>query len=89
MFQTPFADQIRHEAGIPTMAVGNITTRPSEHDPRVAAAPTSCVLARPHLKNPNWTMFAAENQGFVMPWPKQYFGRPHGPLKKKNAATAS
>src|SRR5256884_9124765 len=25
-FQTPFADRIRHEAGIPTLAVGNISS---------------------------------------------------------------
>lgn len=72
MFQTPFADQIRHEAGIPTMAVGAITSDEQVNTILASGRADLCVLARPHLKNPNWTMFAAENQGYVMPWPKQY-----------------
>ncbi|MEO8878056.1 MAG: bifunctional salicylyl-CoA 5-hydroxylase/oxidoreductase, partial [Polyangiaceae bacterium] len=72
MWQTHFADQIRHEAGIPTMAVGAISSEEQVNTILVAGRADLCVLARPHLKNPNWTMFAAENQGFMMPWPKQY-----------------
>ncbi|MGH7284384.1 MAG: FAD-dependent monooxygenase, partial [Polyangiaceae bacterium] len=72
MFQTPFADQIRHEAGIPTMTVGAITSDEQVNTIIASGRADLCVLARPHLKNPNWTIFAAENQGFVMPWPKQY-----------------
>ena len=72
MYQTPFADQIRHEAAIPTMAVGAISSEEQVNTILVAGRADLCVLARPHLKNPNWTIFAAENQGFVMPWPKPY-----------------
>ena len=72
MWQTHFSDQIRHEAGIPTMAVGAISSEEQVNTILVAGRADLCVLARPHLKNPNWTMFASENQGFVMPWPRPY-----------------
>ncbi|MEO7111035.1 MAG: bifunctional salicylyl-CoA 5-hydroxylase/oxidoreductase [Polyangiaceae bacterium] len=72
MWQTHFADQIRHEAAIPTMAVGAISSEEQVNTILVAGRADLCVLARPHLKNPNWTMFAAENQGFMIPWPHPY-----------------
>jgi anthraniloyl-CoA monooxygenase len=72
MWQTHFADQIRHEAAIPTMAVGAISSDEQVNTILVAGRADLCVLARPHLKNPNWTILAAENQGFVIPWPRQY-----------------
>ena len=35
MFQTPFSEQVRNEARVATMCVGNITTRgPGQHHPR-------------------------------------------------------
>ncbi len=72
MWQTHFADQIRHEAKIPTMTVGAISSEEQVNTILVAGRADLCALARPHLKNPNWTMFAAENQGFMIPWPQQY-----------------
>lgn len=72
MWQTHFADQIRHEAGIATMAVGAISSEEQVNTILVAGRADLCVLARPHLKNPNWTIFAAENQGFMIPWPQPY-----------------
>lgn len=73
MFQTPFADRIRNEAGIATMAVGNITE--TDHINSIIAAGRAdlCALARPHLSDPNFTLHAAAKLGYAgQPWPKQY-----------------
>jgi anthraniloyl-CoA monooxygenase len=59
MFQTPFADRIRNEAGIATMAVGNIY-EPDHVNSILAAGRADLVaLARPHLVDPMWTLRAA------------------------------
>jgi anthraniloyl-CoA monooxygenase len=73
MFQTPFADRIRNEAGIATMAVGNIF-EPDHVNSIVAAGRADlCALARPHLADPYWTLRAAALQGFAaQAWPPQY-----------------
>jgi anthraniloyl-CoA monooxygenase len=73
MFQTPFSDRIRNEAGIPTIAVGNIT-EPDQVNSIIAAGRADlCALARPHLADPNWTLRAAAQLGYTaQPWPVQY-----------------
>jgi anthraniloyl-CoA monooxygenase len=73
MFQTPFADAIRNEAGIATMAVGNITD-PDQVNSIVAAGRADLVaLARTHLSDPHFTLHAAARLGYArQPWPKQY-----------------
>ncbi|MEP6691458.1 MAG: bifunctional salicylyl-CoA 5-hydroxylase/oxidoreductase, partial [Gemmatimonadaceae bacterium] len=73
MFQTPFSDRIRNEAGIPTIAVGNIT-EPDQVNGIIAAGRADlCALARPHLSNPNWTLHAAAQLGYrAQWWPVQY-----------------
>jgi anthraniloyl-CoA monooxygenase len=59
MFQTPFSDKIRNEAGLKTMAVGNIT-EPDQANAILASGRADLVaLARPHLIDPNWTLRAA------------------------------
>jgi anthraniloyl-CoA monooxygenase len=73
MFQTPFADRIRNEAGIPTIAVGAIYE--ADHGNSIIAAGRAdlCAIARPHLANPAWTLNEAAKIGyFDMAWPKQY-----------------
>ena len=73
MFQTPFADRIRNEAGIPTMAVGNIQSWDQVNTIIVAGHADLCVLARPHLFDPYFTLHAAAQQEFFdVPWPDQY-----------------
>lgn len=72
LYQTPFADRIRHEAGIPTMTVGNITSYADVNSILVAGRADLCVLARAHLFDPYWTHHAAVEQGHKLPWPKQY-----------------
>ncbi len=72
LFQTPYADRVRHEADIPTMTVGNISTYADVNSILVAGRADLCVLARAHLYDPYWTHRAAVEQGYALPWPKQY-----------------
>ena len=73
MFQTPFADRIRNEAGIPTMALGNIQNWDQVNTIIVSGHADLCVLARPHLFDPYFTLHAAAAQGYHdMRWPDQY-----------------
>jgi len=72
LFQTPFSDRIRHEAGIPTMTVGNIASWADVNSIIAAGRADLCVLARAHLYDPYWTRHAAYEQGYELPWPNQY-----------------
>jgi anthraniloyl-CoA monooxygenase len=73
MFQTPFSDRIRNEAGIATMAVGNIYEVDHVNSIIAAGRADLCCLGRPHLWDPYWTLRAAAQQGYDgLPWPKQY-----------------
>jgi anthraniloyl-CoA monooxygenase len=73
MFQTPFADRIRNEVGIATMAVGNIT-EPDHLNSFIAAGRADlCALGRPHLSNPHFALHAAAAFSYTeQAWPKQY-----------------
>ncbi len=73
MYQTPFADRVRNESGIPTIAVGAISE--ADHVNSIVAAGRAdlCAVARPHLANPAWTLTEAAKIGYtVMNWPRQY-----------------
>lgn len=73
MFQTPWSELIRNEAGIPTMTVGAITTADQVNTIVASGRADLCVLARPHLADPYWTLHAAAAQGWdAQPWPVQY-----------------
>jgi anthraniloyl-CoA monooxygenase len=73
MFQTPFAERIRLEAGIGTMAVGNIYEADHVNSILAAGRADLCLLARPHLWNPHWIMHAAAELDFADQWwPPQY-----------------
>ncbi len=73
MWQTPFADKIRNELGIATMAVGNIYEPDHVNSIIASGRADLCAIARPHLANPAWTLEAAARQGFRSQWwPKQY-----------------
>ncbi len=71
-FQTPFADRIRHEVGIPTMAVGNISSYTDVNSTLAAGRADLCVLARAHLWDPYWARHAAHELGYALPWPDPY-----------------
>jgi len=72
LYQTPFSDRIRYEAGIPTMTVGNIASYDDVNSILTAGRADLCVLARGHLFDPYWTRHAAYEQGYDLPWPDQY-----------------
>jgi anthraniloyl-CoA monooxygenase len=73
MFQTPFADRIRNEAKVATMAVGNIFEADHVNSIVMAGRADLCCLARPHLADPYWTLHAAAELGHrEQPWPVQY-----------------
>jgi anthraniloyl-CoA monooxygenase len=75
MFQTPFADQVRNEARVNTMAVGNIY-EPDHVNSILAAGRADLVaLARPHLVDPMWTLRAAAAQDYRKQFvPPPYLG---------------
>jgi anthraniloyl-CoA monooxygenase len=72
LFQTPFADRIRHDAGIHTMAVGNISSYTDVNTIIAAGRADLCLLARAHLFDPYWTRHAAFMQQYDVPWPEPY-----------------
>ena len=73
LFQTPFADKIRNEVGIPTIAVGAISDADQANSVLAAGRADLCAVARPHLADPAWTLHEAAKMGFSgVPWPKQY-----------------
>ena len=73
MFQTPFSDRIKNEAGLATMAVGNITEVDHVNSILLAGRADLVALARPHLADPYWTLHAGiqagDTAGF---WPLPY-----------------
>ncbi|RIK98308.1 MAG: bifunctional salicylyl-CoA 5-hydroxylase/oxidoreductase [Proteobacteria bacterium] len=59
MFQTPFSDQVRNEAAVATMCVGNITSADQVNTILAAGRADLVALARPHLVDPAFTLKAA------------------------------
>jgi anthraniloyl-CoA monooxygenase len=73
MYQTPFADQIRNEIGLATMAVGAITEADQVNNIIASGRADLCALARPHLSDPYWTLHAAIETGYkAIQWSPQY-----------------
>ena len=74
-FQTPFADRIRNEVGMPTIAVGAIASYDDVNTIVLAGRADMCALARPHLYDPHWTLHAAAEQDYAgdgVEWVPQY-----------------
>ena len=73
MFQTPFSEMIRNEVGIPTIAVGNITTADQVNTIVAAGRADICAIARLHLTNPHFTLMASAEYGYgAQVWPSPY-----------------
>ena len=73
MFQTPFADRIRNEAGIPTIAVGAIFEADHANSIIAAGRADLCAIARPHLADAAWTLHECAKLGYTeVAWPKPY-----------------
>ncbi|MYV47163.1 bifunctional salicylyl-CoA 5-hydroxylase/oxidoreductase [Streptomyces sp. SID2888] len=74
-YQTPYADRIRQEVGIPVIAVGAISSWDDVNSLILAGRADLCALARPHLYDPHWTLHAAAEQGYTgsaAVWPEPY-----------------
>ncbi|MGR3463585.1 bifunctional salicylyl-CoA 5-hydroxylase/oxidoreductase [Limimaricola sp.] len=73
MFQTPFSDRIRNEAGLATMAVGNIYEADHVNSILMAGRADLVAIARPHLADPYWTLHTATQLGDrAEHWPDPY-----------------
>jgi anthraniloyl-CoA monooxygenase len=73
LYQTPFSDRIRHETGCPTMTVGAVSSVDDINTIILSGRADLCLLARPHLVDPYWTLNAAIDQSFAdHAWPAQY-----------------
>ncbi|GAB2872846.1 bifunctional salicylyl-CoA 5-hydroxylase/oxidoreductase [Pseudoduganella ginsengisoli] len=73
MFQAPFADRVRNEAGIAAMAVGSIFEADHANGIIAAGRADLCAVGRPHLADPAWTLHEAAKLGYQpVTWPKQY-----------------
>ena len=89
-YQTPYADAIRNQVGIATIAVGVISSYDDVNSIILAGRADLCALGRVHLYDPSWTLHAAMDQGYSGPgvvWPtpwlpgrrKPQTGRSDGP----------
>jgi anthraniloyl-CoA monooxygenase len=73
MYQTPFADRIRQEAGIATIAVGAISEADHVNSIIAAGRADLCAVGRPHLAHPAWTLNEAARIGYTpLAWPQPY-----------------
>jgi anthraniloyl-CoA monooxygenase len=73
MYQVPFAERIRHEAGVPVMAVGGIAGMDHAHTIIAAGRADLCAIARGFLRDPYLVQQDANAAGVAAhPWPAQY-----------------
>ncbi len=73
LYQTPFADRIRQETGVPTITVGAVSSIEDANTIIGSGRADLCALARPHLVDPYWTWNAALDQDYRgHPVPPQY-----------------
>ncbi len=73
MFQAQFAEAVRIDAGIATMAVGAITTADQVNTLLASGRADLVALGRPHLADPHFTLHAAAEYDYRdVGWPKQY-----------------
>ena len=72
LYQTPFADRIRHEAGVPVVTVGGVSSWDDVSSVIAARRADLVALAREHLYDPHFTRHAAAAQGVPQEWPEQY-----------------
>ncbi len=71
-YQVPFAEQVKRETGLPTGAVGLITS-PEQAEEIVASGQADLVLlARESLRDPYFPLRAAHKLGADVAWPDQY-----------------
>ena len=71
-YQVPFAERIRREAGIATMAVGLITTPELAEEIVRNGRADVVALGRELLRSPYWPLQAARALAHDLAWPTQY-----------------
>lgn len=88
MYQTPFADRIRNEAGIATMAVGSIYEADHVNSIIASGRADLCAVGRPHLADPAWTLREVARLGYrAVNWYPAY--TPAKPQLEANLARAA
>ena len=76
-YQTPYADRIRQAVpGLAVVAVGAISSYDDVNSLLLAGRADLCALGRTHLYDPQWTLHAAADQGFIGPEAEPYSGWP-------------
>lgn len=94
-YQTPFAEQIRREAGIMTGAVGMITLSAQAEQIILAGQADAVLLAREMLRDPYWPLRAARELGQPISWPVQYLraapegSQPRAAIKSRELESGS
>ncbi|HEU0240727.1 MAG TPA: bifunctional salicylyl-CoA 5-hydroxylase/oxidoreductase [Micromonosporaceae bacterium] len=91
-YQVPYADAIRNalaasHPNVAVIAVGAISSYDDVNSLLLAGRADLCALGRTHLFDPQWTLHAAAEQGYLIPWPKPFaagsrrpqIGRTDGP----------
>jgi 2,4-dienoyl-CoA reductase-like NADH-dependent reductase (Old Yellow Enzyme family) len=71
-YQVPFSEKIRIETGIPTGAVGLITTTEQAESILEKGQADLVILARAFLRDPYFALHAALELGEEIKWPDQY-----------------
>jgi 2,4-dienoyl-CoA reductase-like NADH-dependent reductase (Old Yellow Enzyme family) len=71
-YQVPLAAQLRAATGLPTVAVGLITTGPQAQQVLDAAAADAVMIGRAMLRDTAWALHAARELGIDVPWPSPY-----------------
>lgn len=92
-YQTPFADRISNEVGVPNdvkvIAVGAISSHDDVNSILLAGRADLCALGRTHLYDPQWTLHAAADLEYTGPgaqWPVQFrAGRRKPPTARTDA----
>ena len=74
-YQTPFAERIRVGAGVPTIAVGGISTYDDANSIVLAGRADLAGIGRAQVHDPAWALHAAAELGYTgpgAPWPAVY-----------------
>ena len=79
----PGHDGADHEVGIPTIAVGAISSYDDVNTIVLSGRADLCALARPHLYDPHWTLHAAAEQEHKVEWVPQYRSGSRRPVTGK------
>jgi anthraniloyl-CoA monooxygenase len=86
-YQTPYADRIRNECGVATIAVGVISSWDDVNSILLAGRADLCALGRTHLYDPQWTLHAAAEQDYAGPgaeWPMPFVAGSRRPQAGRN-----